>query len=234
MKPEIKLELAGTNEIIFREGKALEVREPLQLDIEGVLDSPLQWLSKRVSLIDQKQSHILVNRDKLSIKLDIGEQDYFGPTIEGKLELHPMFVRFGINTERYLSNFDMAKLFKMNRSAFEVQSTAMSLVSDLQNFKAKVQREIEKATDNRGNATDLRNQAVQSNLPESFNLNVPIFKGTPKRIVEVEVYIKPDDLSCTLVSAQANDLIEEMRDFEIDKVLDSIREIAPDIAIIEQ
>lgn len=110
----------------------------------------------------------------------------------------------------------------------------MKLVTELQNFRAKVDKEIEKSDNNRGDKRLLINQAVQSNLPEAFNLHIPIFKGTPKQTINVEVYINPSDFSCTLVSAEANDLLEEMRDREMDSVLERISAVCPDIVIIEQ
>lgn len=222
------------NPFTFLTGKALDPKEPVAIRIEGVLDSPLRWLEKRVSGIDQKQAHLLVDREALSMTLILEETNHYYGLVSGKLELHPMFVKFGINTPKSLSNFDMAKLFKMNRTAFDVQSVAMQLVTDLQNFRAKVDREIEKSDNNRGDKRELRAQVVESNLPDAFVLTVAIFKGTPKRSFEVEVYVNADDFSCSLVSPVANDLIEVMRDAEIDRVLTAIRELAPDLAIIEQ
>lgn len=236
MKPEIeiKLDASTSAELIIREGKALDPKEPQVVKITGVLDSPLQWLLKRKGQINGLQAHVIVNRNDLRIKLTIDETNHYQSTITGGLELHPLFKKFGVNSGNYITNFEMAQLFKMNRTAFESITVAMSLVSELQNFRAKVEREIEKVNDNRGNKRDLLAQTVESNMPDTFNLVMPIFKGTTKQSFPVEVYIKPDDFSCTLISPVANDLIEEMRDAEIDKVLDNIREIAPEIAIIEQ
>lgn len=70
--------------------------------------------------------------------------------------------------------------------------------------------------------------------PEVFTVIIPIFKGTKKQELQLETYFNPDDLTCTLVSPEANEIAEEYKDTEIDKVLESIKEIAPDIVIIEQ
>lgn len=235
MNAQIDVHVMGeSQEFIIREGKALEPKEPRAISIIGVLASPLVWLTQRLGQIDQKTAHVLVSRADMKITLKVDETSHYAGTIQGSLELHPMFKKFGINTDKALSNFDMAKLFKMNRSVFESTSVAMNLVSLLQNFQAKVAKEIEKADDNRGNKRDLKAQIVESNLPDTFNLIVPIFKGTDKQTIPVEVYVNADDFNCTLISPVANDLIEEMRDSEIDKVLESISQIAPGIAIIEQ
>jgi hypothetical protein len=62
-----------------------------------------------------------------------------------------------------------------------------------------------------------------------------LFKGFPKEEIEVETYADVDgrDVSLTLVSAGANEVIEEYKNKVIDEQLKKIREIAPELAIIE-
>lgn len=245
IKQEVKKEIAeamvnnlpaGVGEIIIREGKAVEVHEPVKVVISGTIDAPARWLETRMRLrlVNQGTYHVLVDRENLNITLKCNENNHYGSKISGSLMVSPEFKRFGINEGEYITNFEMAELFKMNRSFFETKVIAMKLVTELQNFRAKVDKEIEKSDNNRGDKRLLINQAVQSNLPEAFNLHIPIFKGTPKQTINVEVYINPSDFSCTLVSAEANDLLEEMRDREMDSVLERISAVCPDIVIIEQ
>ncbi|WP_234734528.1 hypothetical protein [Tellurirhabdus bombi] len=223
------------NEVTIRKGEALPVKEPKIINLTGILNSPFRYLEKRIGEIDQKQCHIVVNREKMWISLKVNEANHYATTVGGLLEFHPKYLEFGINDPgKALTNFKMAELFKRNRPSFESMAEAMKLVTELQNFQAKVNKEIEKKDDNRGNKRDLKEQVVSSNLPDRFNLNIPLFKGTPKVKIDVEVQINADDFSCTLVSYAAGDYIEEMRDTEIDKVLTDIRAIAPDIVIIEQ
>lgn len=245
IKQEVKKEIAeamvnnlpaGVGEIIIREGKAVEVHEPVKVVISGTIDAPARWLETRMrlGLVNQGTYHVLVDRENLNITLKCNENNHYGSKISGSLMVSPEFKRFGINEGEYITNFEMAELFKMNRSFFETKVIAMKLVTELQNFRAKVDKEIEKSDNNRGDKRLLINQAVQSNLPEAFNLHIPIFKGTSKQTINVEVYINPSDFSCTLVSAEANDLLEEMRDREMDSVLERISAVCPDIVIIEQ
>ena len=59
-------------EIILREGKAadqLPNREPINVEINGTIDTPLRWLEKKVELIDQKKAYISVSRDNLRFEL---------------------------------------------------------------------------------------------------------------------------------------------------------------------
>lgn len=220
--------------IIFREGQALPLHEPEKVQLLGTIDAPARWLEKRADTINQKECYVEVNREKMIISLRTDESSYYGTTVYGKLELSPEYNKFGINGGEYITNFEMAELFKMNRAYFENRSVAMKLVTDLQNFKAKVDKEIENSDNKRGDRRILVNQAVQSNLPEAFNLVIPVFKGCEKQTVHVEVYVNPNDFTCTLVSAQSNELIIETRDTIIDEVLERIRLTCPDIVIIEQ
>lgn len=245
VKTEVKKQIAEMlanglpsqcGEIVIREGKAMEIHEPVKVVISGTLDAPARWLETRMhlGLVNQGANHVLVDRENLSITLQCNENNHYGSKISGSLIVSPEFKRFGINEGEYITNFDMAELFKMNRSFFETKAVAMKLVTELQNFRAKVDKDIEKSDNNRGDKRLLINQVVQSNLPEAFNLQIPIFKGTPKQTINVEVYVSPADFSCTLVSAEVNDLLEEMRDHEMDAVLDRIKAVCPDIVIIEQ
>lgn len=221
------------NEITIREGAAMKLREPIKVNIEGTIDAPARWLERRFGL-DAQKCHVIVNRDKMVITLQCDENDYYGTCVEGKLSLSSEFRRFGINEGEYRTHFELAELIKMNRSYFESKSTAMKLVSELQNFKAKVDKEVEQSDNNRGDRRMLINQAVQHNLPEAFTLVLPIFKGVVGQTIQVEVYVNPADLTCTLVSPEANDIIVSSRDALIDAVIERIKNAYDGLVIIEQ
>ena len=218
-----------------REGKALELFNPEIVKINGVLNTPLKYIEKRVNTLNQLRCHILVDRDKMSISLVINEKDHFGDIIRGTLELSPDFERFGINTGEYRTTLEMAEFIKMNRAFFENRSEAMNLVYQLRKFKAKVDKEVEaEYQPNKGDKRVLIQQVVDSNIPESFNVLLPLFKGYSKQNIEVETYFNPDDMTCTLVSPVANESIIDFKDEAINEVLEKIKELASDIVIIEQ
>ena len=174
-------------------------------------------------------AHVLVDRDRMTITLNTDENSAYMDQIVGTLTLSTEMQELGINTGEYMSCFDMAV-----RTYFETQQEAMKLVTELRSFKAKIDKELELSDDKRGNQKIMRAQTVESNLPKSFKVNMPIFKGTEKRTFEVEVEINPNDLSCTLVSPDAHDIVVQERDSQMDGVLVRIAEAAPNIVIIEQ
>lgn len=247
MKNE-KLELnfhPGTEkaEIIIREVEKvneLEIKAPLKLNIEGVIGSVFEFLSKRKDQddqINQKRCHILVNREKISIKLVFNEHDeYQTGTIKGVLEQHPKFKEFGINSGKVWTPTELGMFFKMNRAFFLDKTENMKLVYELMNFTAKVNNSIDRSVKENGDRTDNFAQTVNSNLPASFTLTIPIFKGTQPESLEIETFAQVNgrEVAFVLLSPAANQTMEDIRDKVIDEQLQKIAEICPDIAIIEQ
>lgn len=229
-----EMNIEDGKDMVIRFGDALPLKEPKYVSIHGTIDAPARWGEKRKDDIVSADAHILVDRDHMTITLNTDENNFYSDQIVGTLTLSTEMQEFGINTGEYMSCFDMADRIKQLRTYFETQQDAMKLVSELRNFKAKVDKELELSDDKRGNQKILRAQTVESNLPKSFNVNMPIFKGTEKRTFEVEVEINPNDLSCTLVSPDAHDIVVQERDNQMDAVLGRIAEAAPNIVIIEQ
>ena len=225
-------------EIILREGKAAEQlpnREPINVEINGTIDTPFRWLEKKVELIDQKKAYISVSRDNMSIALVDKENDYYSNNIAGGLEASKEMKAFGINADKRWEPIKLSQFFKMHRAFFKDKTENMTLVSTLKNFKAKVAQDIERSKEENGSKTDNYSQVVDSNLPKSFKLNIPLFKGFACEEIEVEIYADVDgrDVSLSLVSAGANEAIEEYKNRVIDEQIEAIKVVAPDIAIIE-
>ncbi len=227
-------------EVVFREGRAgsvLDAKAPESISVSGVLSTPLDWLEKRVDTIDQKKANILVNREEMTIILTINESDHYTKnTISGKAQLSEIFKKFGINDAN--CGWLPAKLgqfLRLNRSVFEDKEQCMKLVSALKNFTAKAKSEIEKQRDPSGSRADVYRQTVESNLPKSFTVHIPIFVGPAKTTFDVEFdhYLTDGEVYLQLVSPGAKEIMDSTIDNNIDEVLNKIREIAPDIAIIE-
>ena len=218
-------------------GKVLDQKAPESISVSGVLSTPLDWLEKRVDTIDQKKANILVEREKMTITLTINESDHYTKsTISGTAQLSEIFKKFGINDPN--AGWQPAKLgqfLRLNRSAFEDKEQCMKLVSALKNFTAKAKSEIEKQRDPSGSRADVYRQTVESNLPKSFTVHIPIFAGPDKTSFNVEFdhYLTDGEVFLQLVSPGAQELMDDWRDKSIDEVLNAIREIAPDIAILE-
>ena len=231
-------------EVIIRKGEAaraanpLPTKEPIRTNISGVISTPFDWLEKRVDTIDQKCANIQVDRENMRITLTVNEKDeYTKGTVTGKVEFTEIFKKTKINnpTDGWVPD-RLGQFLRLNRGiANSDRNEWMKLVSALKSFKATVQSNIEKVRDSSGSRSDVFQMVVQSELPKSFQINIPIFRGTPKTVIEVEFdhYVVDGDCMLQLVSPGANEAVESYRDQCIDDVLDKIKKIAPDIAIME-
>lgn len=232
----------STAEVVIREGEApkvLEPKAPVKIEIVGAIGSVLEWLKKRIGAGQFKQTDcfITVDRENVKITLTINESDFYKRgTVVSALQFNPQFKKFGINDQsKVWTPAELGMFFKMNRTFFPDRKVNMELVSCLMNFVGTVNASIERDIKMNGNRTDNFVQVVNSNLPESFTLQIPIFKGLSPETLEVETFAQVDgrDVHFILISPGAQATLEDLRDKVLDDELAGIREIAPEIAIIE-
>jgi hypothetical protein len=230
----VKVEQAGTTLTVL-EGQALSPRAPISLKLSGTIDSPGNFLEKRKSVLNLLNCNVIVNRDKMTIEVVSDETDPFKIAyVQGKLELHPGFVSFQINTGKTWSPFALADFIKMNRSFFSSKEVAADLVKSLRDFKAKVEKTIENFKDDKANFNIKKAQAVETNLPQSFTIVISIFKGQPIMSLPVEINIHPETLDCQLCSPDANDAVVSYRESAINEQVARIEILMPELLIIEQ
>lgn len=218
----------------------LPVKPPIAPLIEGTLTAPMEFLLKRIDQIDQinqKRCLVITDREKMSISLITHDNNpYLQGKITGTLEVHPKFKEFGINGGKVWSPTELGLFLKMNRAFFKSKEENMKLVTELMNFKAKVDNVIERSVKEKGDRTENFSQVVNSNLPEKFSITIPLMKGYPKEEIEVETFaqINGREVAFILISPGAQETMDLVSDKAIDEQLTIIRGIAPDIAIIEK
>ena len=230
-------------EVIIREVdkvNELPVLEPEKVSITGTIGSILSFLEKRWGCegqINHEHTHIIVDRDNLSMTLVANETDARNKmVIVGKLQLSRQFMEFHINDGYVWEPLVLSQFFKMNRAYFSNRDENMKLVSVFKNFKAKVNTDYERDRKENGSYTDNYSQIVDSNMPDRFFVVLPIFKGTKAQSIEVETYatINGHDVTVQLISPSAQQVVDETLDAIIDEQIAAIREIAPEIPFIEK
>lgn len=231
-------------ELIVREGKAatqpdpLPTKAPIPVKFAGTLLSVTEWLGKRVSEIDQKHAFVKVDRENNTITLIINENDpYLKGEIQGTIAFTDDYKRIGINDpNKAWEPNKLGQFFRLNRAMFKDKESSMKLVSNLKNFTANAKTEIQKQKDPSGSRADVYKSQVESNLPKSFQINLGIIKGMAKTTVEVEFdhYLSDGECYLQLISPGCKEAVDEYVASCIDAELDKIKEIAPDIAILEQ
>lgn len=91
--------------IELHEENELPVLEPDKVELAGTIGSVHEFLLKRISekeQINQKRCYILVDREKMTLKLVTNETDSRNKaTVRGELKYYPKFLEFGINTRRH-------------------------------------------------------------------------------------------------------------------------------------
>ncbi len=238
----------GQKEVIIREGNAvniLDVRPPVKINLSGIIGAPAEFLRRRMIAIndddtcqlDARRQHVLIDRENVSIQLVIHEDDeYKKGSVTGKLEIHPSFKAFGINAAKKWEPNELGQFFKMNRAFFMDKTNNMKLVTLLKSFNATIDTKIAKEKKENGSNTDNKSQVVNSNLPDAFFLSIPLFKGVEAQEIEIEfdATVNGSEITLQLCSPAANQSFEEIRDSVIDEQIAIIRELAPDIVIIEK
>jgi hypothetical protein len=234
---------AGTDkvEVIIREGAAEEILKPMPPkpgDIYGIISAPRKFLEKRLMAeqFEQKDCNIQVNRRNNTITLQINERDHYNArSISGWIKENPKLEEFGINVKKGWEPNELGQFLKMNRVYFCDRTENLKLVTELKNFDATVNSRIEKQKNENGNFADNFSGTVTSNLPGSFKIEIPLYIGGPKEIIEVEFYatISGRDVKLELYSPDAVATFEEVRDDIINSELEQINNIAGGIVIIE-
>lgn len=230
----------GQNTLTLMKGiapKQLDELAPVRIEIKGTIEAPLEFLKQRVGDIAQHDAHILVCRDSLSITLVINEKDpYTRGTVLGSLVLSKVFTSFGINTYKQWEPETLGQFLKLNRTYFVDREENMKVVNALKTFDAKVNQTVQREQKENGNRAFSFRQAVDSNIPDKFKLRIPIINGRDPIEIEVETFATIDGatVNVCLQSPGANEIVEDIRNNYIGDVVSELREVAPEIVIIEQ
>jgi hypothetical protein len=173
-----KLSVTTTEkEITIREGEALPLQEPEKIDFKGVLFAPGDFMENRKKSLDPKTSHLIVDEKAGNVSFYIDEKNHYRDIVFGELRPSAVIALFGINKEKFYGDKELAKFFRKAEYYFVDAEAHKKIVNELMKFKAKVDVQIEKAQDNRGNVKQLYERAVESNIPESFVMKAPLFDG---------------------------------------------------------
>ena len=211
------------------QGRAEEPREfKTKIALSGNLDSPLRFIQNRMETIPPMHTHVVANREKGTITLVINESDKHSTTVLGKLVETEYIKKLNINENKQYSLKDLAQLLKTNVMHFADttletgESICMVIVSSLRNFQAKINTEIVDKTGDRGELTKMFDRKMENhNIPESFILKMPIFKGLKEVEFKVDICFQVRDAAvyAWLESNELRKLTVAMADAAIDEQL---------------
>ena len=240
--------------------KPIEYKAPEPINLIGTIDTPLEFLNKRYERINVLNTHIEVCREDASITLVVNESN-FKPSFSsedlekstldsdrlldltlpkssicGRISFSKEFTDLGINADKRWSPVKLAQYFRLNRHLFDDKQVNMALVSQLKNIKAVISGKYQKEKETHGtiSQTEFFELHIAHELPDSFVLNMPIFKGGEKAkfAVEIDAEYIDGNILVSLVSPAMNEEMEVARDAVIDDVIKKITDVAPDIVVI--
>lgn len=231
----IKIELGSENkELIILTGQAEPVYHDKAIEVrQGSINSAWEYLSKKIvdpKTIEHSKLHFCY--DGLYINLLYDARQRNPDVIEGRLKLHPDLEKFAVNSGKSYSTFELADFIKMNRHYFENKEYAMKLVTILREFEGNVNKDVQLKADDRGNKRALINQVVESNIPSSFFLELPVFVGYEKERLEVEININ-SSFECFLVSPDLKQFLDLKSKEILDEQLSKIKVLHPELKVFE-
>jgi hypothetical protein len=234
-------------EKVITEGKELHIRTGELLPqvkikfpaINGTITAPRFYAEKMQDTINkthaEKQSSVIiasVPEGFITLKVECDNPD--AAIIIGNIQQSPESIKIGINDGVYVSTYEMSQRLKMNRALFENIAAANELIAKLQKFEADVTKKIADQKENTGSMKLLQEQAVTTNLPAAFNILISVYKGDKRQKIEVEIYINPTDLKCTLVSPEFQELFDKNAEAIIAKEIASLQELLPTVPVMYQ
>ncbi len=203
----------GISTIVLLEGAAPEQFNNKNVSILGNIDAPSRFIEGRKTDFESSSRHCMVSKTDGKIELIINEQsstDHY--TVTGKIEVAKKFKALAINESKSYSPEELANKLKLLRAMFVSNMEHAQICATLRNLKAKINAEIEKADDRKGNVERNFKQTVESNMPDAIKLKLPLLEGEEPVEIEVNVILEANNnngICCFLESIDAAEMIEE-------------------------
>lgn len=183
----------GTNEIIIREGDAINPRGSKRVIVTGILETPRKYDEKRKLATDKalviiddcnENSKIILIADEHG-EFDVNKE--YSDILTGIIEMHETLKALPVNNDKVVGLDDLRVWVRKNAHLFASHDEHLKLTGNLVKFKGRVETIIEGEKDTRGNSKDLLQRTLESDLMQNFMLNVPILKGGEKHPFRVDI-----------------------------------------------
>lgn len=234
----LKFENINQKEIVVREGKAPEIKEPNLIDIKGDIKTISSFVNGRIDVIpngnkqgiNKEKTIVIVDRDNFKILLFNDPESYYGAKLEAALLISDQLKEFQINTTTTFSQSELVKKLRFNKIAFENKDKHALLLAAYQSFKASSHVEVESSKDNRGNKVTNFDRKITTGLPEEFILNIPIFKGEDAKTFRVEICLDMTDGSTRFWFESAE--LHELMKIEADRIFDQELKVCKEAGLL--
>lgn len=109
--------------------------------------------------------------------------------IKGTLKLFKEFEDLGINTTKTYTLTSLRELLKFKGAFFKNKDEYRTIIGNLVNFSAKIEKEFSNSNDFKGNAAQQTVTKMKTDIPLNFKLNMPVLLGYPNMEFDVDVCV---------------------------------------------
>lgn len=234
-KPEIKVNFSpqGDKGVILV-GTANTPKEPKALDVQGDFTAVGNYLRIKYERanpfqeIRPENAIVICDFDNLTIQLQTNPNDITSTTVTGRAEFSKEYKEFGINQSKFYNREQLIKLFRFYRRYFPNKEENANLLGAYQNFTASVNKNIADNSDLRGNRNSQFQKTVRTDLPESFVVEIPVFKGEEPVSFPVEICIEDNDSGVRFwfESVELDELIQSKKEEMFARELEQCKDLA--------
>lgn len=197
------------------------------LAIAGSISTVSHFLETKKELITKNKVLIIVDTEKGIVSAQTDFDNSLGHKVQGQINDNQDILDLGINQEKSYGLKQLISALKFKKTKFAREEEFTKLINDLMSFNMKVDLEINKQNDQKGQINDSFVQNLKSNLKLDFLMNVPVFKDGEKKQFKVEILIELKDTRTTaffMESYELNDLQILERERLLNEELDKLSE----------
>lgn len=196
----LDVKVLNPGDYTIRTGEAEDIRYPEPIKINGVIESPAQFLKGKK--IEEEKAHIRIYNQEGKIELFVNDTDDKSMhVISGSLTKNKDLAEFQINSLTHRFPVDaFLRFIKTKRYFFKNKEQHAKLVMNMQSWNAKIETVLVNANDQKGNSNFQIEQKVRAveGFVDKFDLRIPIYQADEAMDFTVEIGLDPKNTAVNL------------------------------------
>ncbi len=224
----------GEITVVQRTDEKKKIHYSKAVVISGTISAPGNFIQKRKDQDKKERCNVQYSYLERYITLTTNEKfAELGYEIEGKLTKNPIIDQLAINTNKIFSIAELTKHLRFNSLYFSSKEQHGKIIQELQRFKAKVESEITKINDQKGNIEDTYKVTLNSNAELNFKLTLPVFIGQPNKTFLVEIACEARNRAVEFW-LESTELVELLNSDTVDIINKELERFPEEFVFIEQ
>lgn len=210
--------------IAILHGEARKQEYPVPFEINGNLMAAVEYLRSCKENLDNQDTFLQVFPDSHSIKFTIGKNSEYKNQVSGSMKKAAKLSKLGVNADKNYAPKELGKLLKQYKEYIHPED--FKVVGKLISFQGKVTTTIEDHSSQKGDVKKLLEKVVDSEVPPSFRLTIPVFNGYPEQTFVVELWgeATSNSVEFYLESVELLSLEDRISDEALKEVSDEFRD----------